>query len=319
MKHWFSEDPSKSYWVMGLERYIKDAIRQVKEWLTEQNGALKAKAPSVLLSGYHPELDVSEYCNQSDASFFHSHTGILRWAVELGRIDISTEASMLAAFLAAPQNSHLHAALLHIYAYLNTHEWSKIVLDAREFDHPPEHAFDWTMFYPYVEELILPNAPPAYGKLVQTTCQCDSDHAGDLHTRRSWTGILLYVNWAPILWFSKKQMSVETLTFGSEFMALKMATKMIKGLRYKLRMMGIPIEDRTWTLVDNKSVVMNTSRPDSTLKKKSNLVAYHYVHEAADAKETLISFQLSEDNHADMLTKVQVGPEHKRLAQKVLY
>ena len=67
MKHWFSEDPSKSYWVMGLEKYVKDAIRQVKEWLTERNGALKAKAPSVLLSGYHPELDVSEYCNQSDA------------------------------------------------------------------------------------------------------------------------------------------------------------------------------------------------------------------------------------------------------------
>ena len=57
---------------------------------------------------------------------------------------------MLAAFLAAPRNGHLHA-LLHIYAYLNMHEQSKIVLDAREFDHPPEHAFDWTMFYPDIE------------------------------------------------------------------------------------------------------------------------------------------------------------------------
>ena len=123
---------------MGLEKYVKDAIRQVKEWLTEQSGALKAKAPSVLPSGYCPELDVSEYCSQSDASFFHSHIRILCWAVELGRIDICTEVSMLAAFLAAPQNGHLHA-LLHIYVYLNTHEQSKIVLDAREFDHPPEH------------------------------------------------------------------------------------------------------------------------------------------------------------------------------------
>ena len=243
---------------MGSEKYVKDAIRQVKEWLAERNGALKAKAPSVLPSGYRPELDVSEYCNQSNASFFHSHIGILRWAVELGRIDICTEVLMLAAFLAAPRNGHLHA-LLHIYAYLNTHERSKIVLDVREFDHPPEHAFDWTTFYPDVEELILLNAPPAYGKPVQTTCHCDSDHAGDLLTPRSRTGILLYVDRAPILWFSKKQTSVETSTFGSEFVALKMATEMIKGPRYKLRMMGIPIEDGTRTLVDNQSVVMNTS------------------------------------------------------------
>ena len=102
MKHWFSDDPSKSYWAMGSEKYVKDAIHQVKEWLAERNGALKAKAPSVLPSGYRPELDVSEYCNQSNASFFHSHIGILRWAVKLGRIDICTEVSMLAAFLTAP-------------------------------------------------------------------------------------------------------------------------------------------------------------------------------------------------------------------------
>ena len=146
-------------------------------------------------------------------------------------------------------------------------------------------------FYPNVEELIPPNAPPAYGKLVQTTCHCDSDHAGNLLTCHSQTGILLYVNRAPILWFSKKQTSVETSTFGSEFVALKTATEMIKGFRYKLRMMGILVEDQTWTLVDNQSVVMNTSRPNSTLKKKSNSVVYHYVREAAAAKEILISFQ----------------------------
>ena len=102
---------------------------------------------------------------------------------------------------------------------------------------------------------------------------------------------LVYVNRAPIMWFSKNQMSVETLTFGSEFVALKMVTEMIKGLRYNLRMMGIPIEDGMQTLVDNQSVVMNTSQPDLTLKKKSNSVAYHYIHEAAATKEILISFQ----------------------------
>ena len=317
-KHRFGDDPSRVYWSLGSDKYIKDAVRQVKEWLKDRNGVLKSKAPSVFPSGYRPELDASDYCTEEDASFYHSHIGILRWAVELGRIDITTEVSMLAAFLAAPRVGHLHA-LLHIYAYLNTHERSKIVLDAREFEHPAAQEFDWTSYYPEVRELIPPNAPVPLGKPVQTTCHVDSDHAGDVVTRRSRTGILLYVNRAPILWYSKKQTSVETSTFGSEFVALKTATELIKGLRYKLRMMGIPILDATHVLVDNQLVVLNTSRPDSTLKKKSNSIAYHYVRESVAAKEIWIAFQRSEDNHADMLTKTQVGPERKRLAQKVLY
>ena len=161
MKHHFSDNPCKIYWAMGSEKYVKDAIRQVKEWLAERNVVLKSKAPSVFPSRYCPELDVSEYCYQSDASFFHPHIGIHRLVVELGRIYLCTKVSMLAAFLAVPLNGHLHA-LLHIYAYLNTHEHSNIVLDACEFDHPTAHVLDWTTFYPDVEELILPNAPPEY-------------------------------------------------------------------------------------------------------------------------------------------------------------
>ena len=78
------------------------------------------------------------------------------------------------------------------------------------------------------------DAPEPRGKAVQTLTFCDSDHAGDKVTRRSRTGILLYVNRALVNWFSKKQNLVETSTFGSEFMALKTALEMVIGLRYKL-------------------------------------------------------------------------------------
>jgi hypothetical protein len=105
----------------------------------------------------------------------------------------------------------------------------------------------------------------------------DSDHAGDLITRRSRTGVLIYLNRAPIYWYSKKQTAVETSTFGSEFVGLKVGTDIIKGLRYKIRMMGIPLDGPTHVRVDNMSVVNNTTVPESVLRKKSNSIAYHFV------------------------------------------
>jgi hypothetical protein len=62
----------------------------------------------------------------------------------------------------------------------------------------------------------------------------DSDHAGDLVTRRSRTGFVVFLNGAPIYWSSKKQTSCETSTFGSEVVAMKQATEYIHGLCYKL-------------------------------------------------------------------------------------
>jgi hypothetical protein len=64
----------------------------------------KEKEPSVLPSGYHPELDVSAYCSDKDGNnYFQQQIGVLRWAVELGPIDIAVEVSMLASFTAAPR------------------------------------------------------------------------------------------------------------------------------------------------------------------------------------------------------------------------
>ena len=105
----------------------------------------------------------------------------------------------------------------------------------------------------------------------------DADHASDTITRRSRTGFLVYLNCAPIYWWSKKQNSVESSSFGSEFIAMKQCCEYVRGLRYKLRMMGIPCEDPTFLFGDNQSVLANTTIPDSTLKKKSQSIAYHFV------------------------------------------
>jgi hypothetical protein len=74
--------------------------------------------------------------------------------------------------------------------------------------------------------------PEPKGNSVNITVFVDADHAGDRATRRSFTGILIYVNRAPIIWYSKKQNTVESSTFGSKFVAMRIATEITEGLQY---------------------------------------------------------------------------------------
>jgi hypothetical protein len=151
------------------------------------------------------------------------------------------------------------------------------------------------------------------------TAYIDSDHAGDKVTRRPQTGFLIFLNHAPIIWFSKKQPSIETSSFGSEFSAMKTGTELVEGLRYKLRMMGIPIDGPCHIRADNMSVVRNSSQPESTLKKKSNSIAFHYVRERAAARVISVQYEPTNTNLADMLTKTQPGPKRLELVQRVLF
>ena len=225
---------------------------------------------------------------------------------------------MLAAYCAAPRIGHFNA-MLHIFAFLKLHPRSRLVFDDSYVPIEEGPQEDFSEFYPNASEDIPPNAPEARGKAVQMIAFSDSDHAGDLLTRRSRTGVLIFLNRSPIIWYSKKQSAIETSTFGSEFMALKTATDLVKGLRYKLRMMGIPIDGPAHIKVDNMSVFNNASKPESVLKKKSNSIAYHYVRENVAAGVIRIGWEPSETNLADMLTKTQSGPTRSRLARMVLF
>ena len=131
----------------------------------------------------------------------------------------------------------------------------------------------------------------------------DEDHASDTVSTHSRTGLLIYLNCALVYWCSKKQTSVESSSFGSEFVAMKQCCEYIRDLRYKLRMMGIPVEGPTHIYGDNQSVLANTTIPDSTLKKKSQSIAYHFVREGVARDEWRTSYVNTHDNEADLLTK----------------
>ena len=96
----------------------------------------------------------------------------------------------------------------------------------------------------------------------------DSDHAGEKRTRRSRSGFFVLLNYALVQWLSKKQPTTETSVFGAEFVAMRIRMESLRGLRYKLRMMGVPIWWLSLIYGDNMSVIHNTQQPESTLKKK---------------------------------------------------
>jgi hypothetical protein len=133
------------------------------------------------------------------------------------------------------------------------------------------------------------------------TVYVDDDHAHDLVTRRSITGILVMLTNTPIRWISKRQKTVETSTYGSEFVASRVTTELILEVRYMLRALGVALDGPVLMLGDDMSVVLNTTVPSSVLKKKHNAIAYHRVREAIAARIMRSSYIMSEENVSDML------------------
>ena len=311
-------------WSASPSKYVQEAVKNIVEYLAAEMPDLKLpkKAAAPFPRNYAPEVDISPPLNAEQASIYGSHIGILRWMVELGRVDMITEVSMLASHLAYPREGHF-IAMLHIYGYLKHKHNSTLVYDPSypDIDHSVFKSCDWKEFYGNVTEAIPPNAPPARGKGVDIRLYVDADFAGNAITRRSRTGYIVKLNEAPVAWSSKRQATIETSVFGSEFVAMKHGMEYVRGLRYKLRMMGVPIDGPAYVFGDNMSVIYNTtSRPESMLKKKSNSVCYHAVREAAAMGEITTAHIPTGENLSDLCTKVVPGGRKRdHLVSGLLY
>ena len=117
------------------------------------------------------------------------------------------------------------------------------------------------------------------------------------------TGCLHFVNKTPVDWYSKKQATVETATYGSEFVAAKTATEQIMDIRQTLRYLGAPITTKSFLFGDKRSVVTSATLPHSTLTKRHNILAFHRVREAIAAKLMAFYWIQSAYNLSDMLSK----------------
>ena len=265
-------------------------------------------------------MDDTPELKADGVQYYQELIGVLRWAVELGRVDILLETSLMSAHLAMPRIGHLDQ-VLHMFAYLKEKPKRRIALDPTDpqIDERKFKKYDWEDFYKGASEPIPGDMPPPRGLPMSTHAFVDADLAGNKKTRRSQTGLLIFCNRAPIIWYSKGQNRVEASTFGSEFMAMKTAVEQVEALRYKLRMFGVPIVGSTNVFCDNEAVYKNTSIPESVLKKKCHSIAYHRCREAVAAGTVQIAKEGTNSNLSDLFTKLLSYLRREDLLDKFTY
>ena len=197
---------------MSANSHVKKSLELVQDRLWEDHvkfkGSNKTAEHPFYSQSHRPELDVTEECDKEQVQFYQILVGIMRWLCEIGRIDILTEVLLLSTYSSCPRVGHLHQAL-HVFKYLKDHKRSKCVFDPTYVDinddHLPREERSATKakymkeLYPDAVEDKPINAPSPNGKRVQMTCFVNADHGGDQATRRSRTGILIYVNKTPII------------------------------------------------------------------------------------------------------------------------
>ena len=313
-EHWTNDNVSIA---LSAKTYISNCIPKFEELIGKKFRSFKTPMEESL----HPEIDDSPLCGERDHAIFRSIIGSLNWMITLGRFDVSYATSALSRFAMAPREGHLQAAL-RVLGYLKTFNKGRVIIDPSYIDHsqfPVEDHENWCEFYPDAEEEIPKDIPVAKGKGVRITVYVDADHAHDLVTRRSVTGIVLFLNNTPVRMISKRQKTVETSTYGSELVAARVATELIIETRYLLRCLGVPVEGPALMLGDNMSVVLNTTVPSSVLKKKHCSISYHRVREAIAAKILRFAHIKSTKNISDIMTKPLSGIAFHNLIQPLLF
>ena len=268
-------------------------------------GCAPRKATSPLVKGDHPELDTTELLDLEQQKIYQSLIGSLQWAIQIGRFDICTAVMTLSRFRAAPRKGHLER-VQRICGYLSKMRHGVVRIRTEEPDYSaiPEKKYDWEYTcYHGAKEPTPDDAPPPKGKSVMLTAYVDANLYHDLVSGRSVTGVLHLANKTPIDWFSKLQATVETATFGSEYVAARTATEQIIDLRNTFRYLGVRVDRPTMLFGDNESVVNSASVPHSKLAKRHNALSYHRTREGVAAGIIRFHHIPGSTNPADILSK----------------
>jgi hypothetical protein len=295
-------------WTITSQDYVNAAVANVEKAIEGTKWKLPTKAITPMTSAYIPELDGTPELDEKDTQYFQELIGMLRWATEIGRVDILHEVSILSQYQASPRQGHLEEAI-HIFGYLKRKPKLTLYMNPElpniQYSDFVTTAADFQEYYRGAEEEMPHNMPIPKGNGVKITVFVDASHGANKVTRRSHTGFIIFVNRAPIMWYSKRQQTVESSAFSSEFIALKIALESLEGLRFKLRMFGVPLPkgDPAQVYCDNEAVVKNSTKVESSLNKKHSSIAYHFTRWIVAASVATVAWIKSADNLADAMTK----------------
>jgi hypothetical protein len=297
----FTRDPDGTL-AWGAKSYIKRMLDNYKVMF----GELPKLCSSPLVTGDSPELDTSTELGLDDIKKYQSVIGALQWCVTLGRFDIACALMTLSRFRVTPRIGHLERAQ-HICGYLRKMDDASIrirtgIPENEKHYTVPEHDWMYTVYEQTTEE-VDPTDPEPKGHMVRTTSFVDANLQHCKVTGKSATGILHFLNQTPIDWFSKRQGTVETSTYGSEFVAARIATEHIIDLCVTLRSMGVPLDGPSWLLGDNQSVVTSSTIPQSMMAKRHTALSYHRVRAGIATGMMVFCHVSGKENPADIMTK----------------
>jgi len=266
----------------------------------------RQRFPSPLERGDHPELDVSNFLDQDKTEVYQSLIGAMQWAVSIGRWDIQSAIMTMSSFRAQPRLGHL-TRVQRIYGYLCKFRHFMIRFRTDEPDRSPVPDipnYTWKhSAYGLPSEDIPEDAPSPLGKRVLLTHYFDANLMHDVLSGKAVTGILHFYNKTPIDWYSKKQSTTETATYGSEFLSCRTCFEQIIDHRNYLRYLGVPIHDISLVWGDNESMINSAKIPDARLHKRHNILSFHYVRSLIACGFINLQHINSESNVSDILSK----------------
>ena len=254
-------------------RYVNKILESYERMFKEK--PRKSRPP--LEGGDHPELDTSELCDEHQTKQFQTLIGQLQWLISLGHFDIAVHVMSLSRFRAQPRMGHLDRAKRIVGYLLFLPDGAiRFRIGEPDFSSLKDQEYDWTRtVYSGACEQIPHDIPKPLGKHVQTTHYVDANLHHDLATGKAVTAALHFLNQTPIDAYTKRQSTVETATYGSEFVAARTAVDQIIDICTTLRYLGVPIRDKSYMFGDNKSVVTSSTIPNSTISKRHHLASYH--------------------------------------------
>jgi hypothetical protein len=162
---------------------------------------------------YSPEMDITKELNYDDLTYFQELIGVLRWAMEIGRVDILLEVSLLSQYQASPREGHLEQAL-YIFAFLKKYPKLTLYMSPElpriDYGDSRMNLEEIAEIYRDAEELLPHRMPVSRGKSITMTAFVNASHAANKVTRRSHSEYVVFINRAPVVWYSKRQHTVET-------------------------------------------------------------------------------------------------------------
>ena len=106
-----------------------------------------------------------------------------------------------------------------------------------------------------------------------------------------------------MMWYSNKQATAETATYGAEFNTLRTCIEQIVDLRNVFRYLGVPVYETSYVFGDNESQITSSSIPYARLNKHHNVLSYHYVRNQNSKGHISMNQIPSQFNVSDTLSK----------------